>query len=82
MTFVKVTEEEFAKKTCLKKDVQALLEEFMSADITIARVDFNEREYKHLKSAHSSFHNAVKTGGFPIEVRCLNKQLYLIRKDS
>ena len=80
MKFVAITEEELAKK-CPYKKMQALVREFMSMNIKIARVDFDEHDYKNTKSACGSFSRAIKDGGFPISVKMIDKELYLIRKD-
>ena len=44
-------------------------------------VNVNENEYKNPKALYSVLYNAVKRGGFPIDVNTSNGKVYLTRRD-
>ena len=61
--------------------VEARITEFMNMNIKIARVDYNESDYRSIKTAYSGFKNACKRYVAPIDVKVVNNELYLIRRD-
>ncbi len=66
---------------CQKKNLQNYLEEFMNMNIKVARVEFDELDYKNIDAAAAAFNNSAKRGGFPITVTRRNGELYLINRD-
>ena len=61
--------------------VEARITEFMNMNIKIARVDYSANEYKSIKSAYQGFKKACTRYSAPADVRVINKELYLIRRD-
>lgn len=59
--------------------LQSVLEEFANSNQAAVHLIFDEGEYKNVKSAHSSFRVAIKRMNYPIAVRTLNGELYLIK---
>lgn len=78
MKFIEVKE---VPRKLYRIDLQNHLEEFMRMNVKIVKVDFNEREYKSAETCRTSFLNAIKRGAFPIDVKCVNKEIYLVRRD-
>ena len=78
MKFVEV--KELPGRT-IKKDLVAYVEEFMSMNVKIAKVDFNDREYRSARSAYSSFHKTSHRLGYPISIRMISNELFLVRND-
>ena len=77
MKFVKV--KELPKRR--KNSILIFLDEFMTSNIKFAKVEFSEKDYKTPSSCQSAFSKAIKAGGFPIIVKSINKEVYLIRTD-
>lgn len=82
MKFVKVESlpESNMRYTPMYK-VEARIREFMNMNIKIARVEYKEDEYKNVKTAYQGFKKACKRYAAPVDVRTINKELYLIRRD-
>lgn len=59
--------------------LQKVLEEFMSSDQAAVHLILEPGEYKSVKSASASFHCAIKRMKFPIAVRTMGGELYLIK---
>lgn len=59
--------------------IQAILEEFMSSEEIAVRCILDEGEYRNIKSAHSSYSTAIRRLKYPIRVRVLNGDIYLIK---
>lgn len=59
--------------------LQTILDEFMRSDAQAVRCVMSEGEYANASSAQSSYHNAIKRLGYPIEARILNGDMYLIK---
>ena len=78
MKFVKVKE---LPKKAKKKRVMLFLEEFVASNIKIAKVEFNESDYCSPSSCQSAFRKSALTGGYPVEVKTVDKVVYLIRTD-
>lgn len=82
MKFVKVDKlPESNRRYTSAYKVEARIQEFMNMNIKIARVDYNESDYKSIKTAYTGFKNACKRYVAPIDVKVVNKELYLIRRD-
>lgn len=64
-----------------KKNLKDYLKEFINMDVKYAKVEFNENDYKTHISAHAALFNAALRHCLPVEVRIINKEVYLIRKD-
>ena len=61
--------------------VEARITAFMNMNIKIARVDYSANEYKSIKSAYQCFKKACTRYAAPVDVKVINKELYLIRRD-
>lgn len=64
-----------------RKDMDAKLNGFMKLNTKAAEVVGWEDEYKNIRSAQSTLHNALKRRGLPVHVRIRNTKLYLVRDD-
>lgn len=64
-----------------RKNLKCFFEEFMSSNVEIAILEFNEKEYKSLDIARESLAQSVKRYGFPITVMKRKDQVFLIRRD-
>lgn len=60
---------------------QMELLEFMNMDVMCVKVTLAPDEFKSTDSAQVSLRQSAKKAGFPIKVRVINKELYLIRTD-
>lgn len=69
-------------KRSYKKNLQGALDEFMNSNAKIVKVEYAEDEYIHPRSCYASLHTAVKRSGYGIQVRMVNKEIYLIKKNS
>ena len=78
MKFVEV--KELPRRT-VKKHVIGYITEFMNMNVKIVKVEFNDREYKTVGSAQSSFYKCITNLGFPVKAKIIDHELYLIRKD-
>ena len=68
------------KKTCFgKNNVRKILEDFVSSDMVIARVDYHAGEYKNSYTLYSTIHKAIKLKELPIRICMRNQQVYLIK---
>ena len=63
------------------KNLKAFLNEFMSANIEIAVVEWDERDYKSSQVEYTVLMNAAKRHGFPITVMKRKDSIYLVRRD-
>lgn len=61
--------------------VDGMLQEFMSMNVKFAKVEFDAKDYKNPASCQSVYYKAIKAGAYPITVKCINKEVYLIRRD-
>lgn len=75
MKFVEVNEIPMEKRGW--HPLQDMIEEFVNSDIKIVKVDFDERDYKSLKTCDNSFRVAVKRSGHRVKVMQRNGELYL-----
>ena len=78
MRFVEV--EEVPRRNA-KKHLQGYLQEFMNMNIKVAKLDFNEREYKSPSIARSVIAIAIKKSGLPSTITKRGDEIYLIRND-
>lgn len=69
------------KRSC-RKDLQGALEEFMNSNAKIVKVEYAEGEYANPISCYGSLHKAIRHSGYAIQVRMINKEIYLIKKNS
>lgn len=79
MKFVVV--ERLPEKSCGKKRLEYILEEFMNMNVKFAKFEFNENEYKHANSAYGNLRRAAVKLGLPITVRIRNNEVYFERRD-
>lgn len=63
------------------KDLKAFFNEFMSANIEIAIVEWNERDYKSANIEYQVLRDAAKRHGFPITVMKRGDSIYFVRRD-
>lgn len=78
MKFVEVKE---VPEVRCRKNLQGYLNEFMAWNIKVAKVEFNEKEYKNARSAQASFHKAIKTSKLPLTIIKRNDEIFLVRND-
>lgn len=78
MKFVEVKE---MPRKLYNENLQMRLKELMKMNVKIVKVDFNEREYKNTETCRAAFNKAVHRGAFPIDVKTVNKEIYLVRRD-
>ena len=80
MKFVEC-KEGIPKRNSTHKNLRVYFEEFMTANMKIAKIEFNESDYKNILVARSVLHTAIKRHGFPIAIHKRGNELYLERKD-
>ena len=80
MTFTPVDKLPEKRKSPYKK-LTDHLDEFMNMDVKYARVNYTTTEYVSYNGAHNAISVAIRNGGYPIELKGINGELYLIRKD-
>lgn len=78
MTFTKVKE---VPKRNDKHDLRALLNQFVAEDIKVAKLNFNEHDYKRASYAATACAQSVKRGKLPIAVMRRGEEVYLVRTD-
>nr|DAE38827.1 MAG TPA: hypothetical protein [Caudoviricetes sp.] len=61
--------------------LQKIFELFIESGDLATRYDFIPGEYSDIKSAQTSLSAGVKRYGYPIKIRVINNQIYLIRID-
>lgn len=62
-----------------KKNLQKLIEAFCESGREIARVDFNQLEYKNAQSCYSCMWIAAKNSKRPVKVCCRGDEVYLTK---
>lgn len=55
--------------------------EFMAMNVRIAKVDFEGKGYKTIKTAQSTLYNSAKKRGYPITIVARGDELYFVRRD-
>ena len=80
MNFVPVDYLPERRYTTYKK-VSAYIQEFMKMNVKTVRVDYSSDEYTSAQCASTPFRYAINTDDYPIMVRIINGDLYLIRTD-
>ena len=78
MKFTKVNEVPSRKH---HKNVRGFLEEFISRNIEVARVDLHEDDYKNPAVAQRCLQLAAKRACLPIRVSYRGDKVYFIRTD-
>lgn len=78
MKFVEVKE---VPERTHKKDLRKILEDFMTTNIKVAKVDFNDGDYKEARYCANSIAVAVRRAALPITVTRRGEEVYLIRRD-
>lgn len=79
MKFVKFDEE--ISKTAANHNLKVFLDEFMSSNIKLAKVEFKEGEYKSVNVAVSCLRNSSYRHGFPIKFFKRKNDIYMERQD-
>lgn len=64
-----------------KKNLQGALDEFMSSNAKIVKIEYAEGEYATPISCYGSLHKAIKHSGYGIRVKMINGEIYLIKKN-
>lgn len=78
MKFVEVKE---VPGRTIKKNLYGYLNEFMTMDIKVAKVEFNKMEYKTVISAYLCIYRAVQKSRLPLRVMKRNDEIFLVRND-
>lgn len=55
--------------------------EFLESGIDIAKVSLDDEEYANRNSALSTWYASIKRFNMPIKVKCIDGDIYFIRKD-
>ena len=63
------------------KPIKKYLDEFMAMNVKYARVDFATDEYSDTRSGNTVIRRAAKYHAFPITVKMIGGDTYLIRND-
>ena len=79
MKFVKV--DKVPMRNQANHRLRDYFEEFMSANIKIAKVELNDGEYSNPSVARSVLGNSIKRHGFPIDIKLRSGEIYLVRRD-
>ena len=64
-----------------KKNLRVFIDEFMVANIKIAKIEIGENEYSSISVARSCIYTAVTRSGAPITVTQRGDEIYFIRRD-
>lgn len=57
------------------------LDEFMSMNVKVVKVELGKGEYTKLGNAQIGLSRAAKRDGYPVNAHVINNELYLIRRD-
>lgn len=68
-------------KAVNRTPVKKYLQEFMDMNVKTVRLDFSEDEYLSPTSCHNSFRSSAHYNKFPIDVKMINGEVYLVRWD-
>lgn len=80
MTFTKF-EGEIKELIRGKYNLRYKLEDFISMNTKVVKVNFREGEYKKLEYAYNSLREAAKRACVPVDVMRRNGEIFLIRTD-
>ena len=69
-------------KSRAKNNLYLFLGNFMSTGSKFAKVDFASMDYCSMESAQNSIREAARRYKYPIKVRMINGEIYLIRTDK
>lgn len=61
--------------------LQRIFESFIESGDLATRYNFIPGEYSDIKSAQTSLSAGAKRYGYPVKIRVINNQIYLIRVD-
>lgn len=64
-----------------RSNLRVFFDEFMSENIKIAKLNFDDGTYCSAKSAQNTLTQSAKRRGYPIDVEIINGEVYLIRRD-
>ena len=62
-------------------NISEYLNEFTQMNTAAVQIEIAEGEYKNVKTAKSSFDNAIKRNGLPMRTMVRKGKLYLVRTD-
>ena len=79
MTFTVI---EKLPKSRANNNLYLFLGNFMSTGAKFAKVDFASMDYCSMESAQSSICGAARRYKYPIKVRMINREIYLVRTDK
>ena len=80
MTFTPVEKLPEKQKNTYKKNTD-MLNEFMKMNVKYARVEYSKTDYCSESSVVGSLSKSIRTNMYPIRLKTINGELYLIRKD-
>lgn len=82
MRFIEVKELPYQEwRNRPRRDMKSILDEFMSMNIKIVRVEFEKGEYASGSTAHTCFKDSVRRYALPILVSYIQDNVYLVRTD-
>lgn len=61
--------------------MKPILDEFMKTNVKMVKLSYDEGEYKNGKSLGGSLYGAVRRENYPIKIRVVQNQVYLVRTD-
>ncbi len=81
MKFVKFEGELPDVKRRNNKSLIRYFDDFMVANIKVAKVTLDEGDYKNVVVARNTLSRAAKRHGYPITVRRVKDEIFMIRRD-
>ena len=79
MKFVKV--DKMPGRRSSKKSLRVFMEEFISRDIKMAKVELKEGEYKNSEIARRCLTTSAKRHCLPVKAGCRDNEVYIYRTD-
>ena len=77
MKFIPV--KELPDRTAPHKNLQKLLEEFDKSDLSVAKIEWFEHEYKSADVCYACLSRAAKISGRPIKVTFRSGEIYIFK---
>lgn len=78
MKFIPVDELPVSEKKSYKKRNGDYLREFLNMKVKYAKLDFTDMDYKCIGTAYPAVKTTIRYYGFPVKVKMINGELYLI----
>lgn len=76
-----VVDEKVLEKRCKQKQLKYVFMEFINMNVKVAKIDFNEFDYKSIDSAYNNLHHGAKRHCVPVQVTKIGDSIYFVRTD-